>query len=163
MTQFLRTHLFHRLYDISMIIKGIDGVLEFIGGLLLLFISHARLDAFVVFLTQHELSQDPDDKIVNLLVTYVHNLPHGAQIFGAVYLLAHGVLKMFLVYNLLKERRWVFPYAIGILSLFVLYQCYRLSVHFSYGILIMATLDIFVIGFIVSEYTVVRKRESARI
>ncbi len=156
MIHFLRTRLFHRLYDLTIIIKGIDGVLEFIGGLLLLFISHTRLDAITVFLTQHELSQDPNDKISNFLVDYVHDLPHGVQLFGAVYLLAHGVLKIFLAYNLFREKRWVFPYAIAILSLFVAYQCYRLFVHFSYGILFITLLDLLVIWFIAIEYRVIR-------
>ncbi len=161
MRKFIQTRLFHRLYDISIVIKGIDGVFEFIGGLLLLFISHARLDAITSFLTEHELTQDPDDKIANFIVDYVHDLPNGVKIFGALYLLAHGVLKVFLVYNLIKEKVWVFPYAIAILSMFVTYQCYRLIVHFSYGIAVITILDLIVIWFVWNEYKLVKTKEAS--
>lgn len=160
MTGFRQSKAFHRLYDLSMFIKGFDGVLECIGGLLLFFISHARLDALATFLTQHELSQDSDDQIANAVLLYIRDLPNGAKVFGALYLLAHGVLKVFLAYNLLRERYWVFPIALAILGVFVGYQSYRLLIHFSYGIALFTSFDLVVIWFVWNEYAMVKgKRE----
>ena len=38
----------HRLFQMAVVIKGIDGVLEFIGGVLLLFVSPNALSRLVV-------------------------------------------------------------------------------------------------------------------
>ena len=46
---------------IGIILKGLDGLLELVGGLLLLVISPAAIDRVTRALTQHELSEDPRD------------------------------------------------------------------------------------------------------
>ena len=51
----------HRLFQVAVVVKGIDGVLEFIGGVLLLFVSPTALHRLVIMLTQHELAEEPDD------------------------------------------------------------------------------------------------------
>jgi hypothetical protein len=45
-----------RGFEISILRKGVDGVLEIAGGLLLLLITPATIDRLVVGLTQHELA-----------------------------------------------------------------------------------------------------------
>ena len=57
----------HRLFQVAVVVKGIDGVLEFIGGVLLLFVSPTALHRLVVALTQHELAEEPDDWLVMTL------------------------------------------------------------------------------------------------
>ena len=46
-------------FDASVVTKGIDGILETIGGFVLLFSSSARLDAVTNFRLQPELEEDP--------------------------------------------------------------------------------------------------------
>lgn len=46
--------LLDRVFDISVTLKGIDGAPELVGGVLLLILSPARLNALVRFLIQHE-------------------------------------------------------------------------------------------------------------
>jgi uncharacterized membrane protein len=48
----------HRLFLLSVWSKGIAGLVDAIGGLLLLFIPQAGLNAVVVFLTAPELAED---------------------------------------------------------------------------------------------------------
>jgi len=55
-----RQHV-HRLFAVSVLIKGVDGVLETIGGILFMLVSPKALNSLVIFLTAHELSEDPDD------------------------------------------------------------------------------------------------------
>ncbi len=52
-----------RTFHVSLLLKGLDGTLELIGGVLLLVVSSSRLDSLIQFLTQHELSEDPKDLI----------------------------------------------------------------------------------------------------
>jgi len=46
-----------RVFEIGIILKGLDGVLETIGGLLLLAVTPATINDVVSRLTQHELSR----------------------------------------------------------------------------------------------------------
>lgn len=48
----------HRLFWASILVKGLDGVLETIGGILVLLASRADLINIVIFLTAPELAED---------------------------------------------------------------------------------------------------------
>ena len=59
-------NIFHKSFKIGILVKGIDGVLEIMGGILLVFLNPSRLNKLVVLLTQHELLEDP--KALNKLI-----------------------------------------------------------------------------------------------
>jgi uncharacterized membrane protein len=149
--------LIHRLFSIGIVIKGIDGVLEMIGGLLLLVISRSHLNDLVVFFTQRELSQDPDDPVSNFLLNLSAHFSVRGKIFAVTYLLAHGVIKVLLCYHLRRENVRFFPWAIGVLSAFVLYQGYRLIEHFAWGLFTLTCFDAIIIFAVWREYRM-RKR-----
>ena len=119
--------LLDQTFEVGIILKGLDGVLEVIGGLLLLVVSPATIDRIVTSLTQHELSEDPHDVLATHLLRTAHGLTGSAVLFGAVYLLAHGRVKVSLVTALLKNQRWAYPWMIAFLGIFIVYQLYRLS------------------------------------
>ena len=150
----MKKNFFHRFFIVGVFIKGIDGVLELIGGVLLLLTSKAGLNVLVIFLTQRELSEDPGDRIANYLLQVAHDLTLSTKLFGVFYLLGHGAVKVFLGINLLRERLWAFPVAIGILTLFVLYQTYRLGNHFSPVLLFLTAFDVAVLFSIWREHRV---------
>src|SRR6266540_2330035 len=91
----------HRLFDFGVVIKGIDGALELAGGVLLVVVKPLTLNAMIVFLTAHEISEDPADLVANLLRNSVRHLSMNTTLFAGVYLLAHGLVKLFLVVALL--------------------------------------------------------------
>jgi uncharacterized membrane protein len=100
-----RARIVHVLFDIGVIAKGVDGVLETIGGVLLLFVSPTQIHSLVAMLTQHELSEDPSDLVSNYLLNSTRDLSTGATVFAATYLLWHGIVKIGLVAALLLRRR----------------------------------------------------------
>lgn len=114
--------LVHRAFEAGVGLKGLDGALEIIGGLLLLTISPRHVSTLVLHLPQHELSEDPHDLVARYLVTLTKGLTAGGQPFGAMYLLTHGIIKLALMAALLKRRLWAYPAAIGIFALFGAYQ-----------------------------------------
>jgi len=87
----------HRLFLLSVWSKGIAGLFETIGGLLLLFIPQTGLNALVIFLTAPELAEDPTDRVATLLQRLVHELAADTKLFVSAYLLVHGLIKLFLV------------------------------------------------------------------
>ena len=146
------TALLDRTFRVSLILKGLDGVLELIGGVLLLLVTPAQINDLVRFLTQHELAQDPRDFVANALVHLAANLSGPASLFGAVYLLLHGVVKIVLVWAVLREKLWAYPWMIAFLLVFIVYQVYRISVEFTWGMVLLTAFDIFIVWITWREY-----------
>lgn len=147
-----RRRIAHILFRISVAIKGLDGVLETLGGVLLLFVDPTQIHNFVRALTEHELSEDPRDLVANYLRNSTRHLSGGTQAFAAVYLLWHGIFKVILVAALLLRRRWAYPTAILAFLLFLVYQMYRYSHTHAPELLMLSVLDVFVIGLTWLEY-----------
>jgi uncharacterized membrane protein len=141
-----------RVFEIGIIGKGLNGTAELIGGLLLLVASPDRIRHFAVLLTQGELSEDPHDLIATRLLHSANGLTGGAVRFGAIYLLAHGAVKVALVIALLLDKLWAYPWMIGFLSLFIGYQLYRIVLHPSAGLIALTIFDALVLGLTAREY-----------
>jgi uncharacterized membrane protein len=147
------------LFEIGIIGKGLDGAAELLGGLLLLWASPDRIRRLAIVLTQGELSEDPHDLIATRILHSANGLTGGAVRFGAIYLLAHGAVKVVLVVALLLDKFWAYPWMIGVLSLFIGYQLYRIALHPSAGLIALTTFDVFVLALTTREY---RRRRQHR-
>ena len=132
-------------FRISVALKGLDGLLETIGGLLLLLITPATMTALARSLTQHELSEDPHDFVAQHVLHSAQHFSHGHSVFAAVFLLSHGVAKLVVVLALLQGRTWAYPGMIGLLGAFIVYQVYRVLDRFSLGLTLLSAFDAFVI------------------
>ena len=56
-------------FDIGVVLKGIDGLLEIGGGLFLLIVPLGTIRHFLIWVTGRELSKDPHDFIATHLCT----------------------------------------------------------------------------------------------
>jgi uncharacterized membrane protein len=149
--------LVDRAFDVAIILKGLDGALEVIGGLLLLVVTPATIDRLVGTLTQHELSQDPHDFLATHALNYANGLKGSALVFGAVYLLSHGLVKIVLVAALLRSQLWAYPWMIAFLVVFVVYQIYRMTFAPSIGLVALTVFDVVVTWLTYLEYQRHRK------
>jgi uncharacterized membrane protein len=147
-----KSQIVHLLFDISVVGKGLDGVLEVVGGVLLFFLSPERIHSALAVLLQHELSEDPGDLIANYLLNSTQHLTVSVTTFAALYLLWHGVVKIGLVTGLLLKRRWAYPAAIVAFSLFLVYQLYRYSHTHATELLVLSVVDVAVILLTWLEY-----------
>lgn len=139
-----KRRILDRTFDISIILKGVDGVIEVIGGILLLVVSTDSLNTLAVRLTRAELSQDPHDFIAHHLLRLTADLHH-TQTFGAIYLLSHGAVKIVLVAALLRQQRWAYPAMLVFLVVFIGYQCYRMVYTPSIALALLTLFDAFVV------------------
>jgi uncharacterized membrane protein len=144
--------LLDRTFFISLLLKLADGVIELIGGAVLLVTSPRQIQAAVAVVTRGELAEDPNDYLSNLLVRYAGQLNVSLTVFGAWYLLVHGVVKVLLVAAVLRDHLWAYPWLIGFLVAFIGYQSYELVVRFSLGLLLLTLFDIFIVYLTVREY-----------
>lgn len=154
-----RHTLLDRTFFVSLILKGLDGVLELIGGILLLVVSPGQIGAITRFLTQHELSEDPHDLIANALLHMTGSLSVSASLFGAIYLLLHGLVKIVLVWAVLADHLWAYPWMIVFLLIFIGYQGYQIIVAFSWGLVFLTAFDIFIVYLTWREYGIHRRRK----
>src|SRR5437899_7974030 len=148
----------HRLFAVSVFIKGVDGVLETIGGILSMFVDPKALSSLVISFTAHELSEDPDDWFATSLRHAVHSLSSDTKLFVSVYLVAHGLIKFFLVAGLLREKLWAYPTALWFLGIFLLYQLYRFSHTHALGLFALSAFDIFMVALVWLEYRSQKQR-----
>ena len=166
MNWFKSGDLLDRAFAVGIILKGIDGVLEIVGGFLLLVVSPATIDQVSRALTQHELSEDPHDFLATHLLHAAGSLTGSSLQFGAAYLLLHGVVKIVLVAALLKDKIWAYPWMLAFLLVFIVYQTYRMTFAFSIGLLGLTIFDLVVVWLTYREYGKQRaartQRESVR-
>lgn len=147
------------MFRISIILKGLDGLLEFLGGLLVLFISPAKLHDFIAFITHRELVEDPHDKVANLLLLVANYYPANSRTFLVIYLWVHAAIKLIAVIGLLKNLMWAYPFSLISLGILTAYQLYTIFfVKPSIGMVALTVFDIFVLWLIWREYGKLRHR-----
>jgi uncharacterized membrane protein len=147
-----REAVLHIAFRVGILFKGIDGLLELLGGILFLAIPRYAVTNFIVHITRHELAEDPDDLLANSLRHTFAHLSDGTKLFVSAYLLGHGLVKLLIVAGLWADRRWVFPVAIVLLIAFIAFQAWRLIGHFSPGLLVFTCLDVVILFLVCHEY-----------
>lgn len=148
----MRKRGIHRLFGAALIFKGIDGVLEVIGGIIFWVVDPRAIGTAVSLLTAHEFSEDPSDRVVGALRRAAGAFTTHPGHFASVYLIGHGLIKIFLVVSVLRERRWAFIPALVFMAAFVVYQLYRFAHSESGALLAFTFLDVVVMYFIWREY-----------
>jgi uncharacterized membrane protein len=132
-----------RTFAVGIIAKGINGIIEILGGLLLLLATPEAIGRLLEALTRGELAEDPTDFLATRLLhlSASDTLTTGGLRFAAIYLLAHGIVKVVLVAAVLRGKLWAYPWMIGFLLLFISYQLYRIAVDPTVGMIALTIFD----------------------
>jgi uncharacterized membrane protein len=149
----------HRLFEVALLLKGFNGLVELVGGVLALFVPLQRVNQLVLWLTASELEDDPNDWLANGLIHAAEKLSMGTKLYASFYLLTHGLVKLFLVYSLWRERIWAFPVALSLMAALVCYSIYRFTHTHAVGLLLFAAIDLFIMSVIWREYLTRRAAE----
>lgn len=152
----------HRLFEASLLVKGILASLESAAGLGLLLTSNALIQRFVDWLTHYEIVEDPTDRMASAARHYAEAFSIQSQHFYALYLLSHGALKLGMVIALAVGAMWAYPGAIVILAGFVAYQMYTWAEGGSAVLLALSAFDLFMIWLVWQEYQARRASTPAR-
>jgi uncharacterized membrane protein len=142
----------HRIYEVfvaAIVIKGLNASLE-IGLGLLLFFTDVVHNA-VLALAQKEIIENPDGWVSTYIQSLLATTPQ-VQSFGAIYLLSHGVVKVFLVVGLLRNKAWAYPATMAVLALFITYQMVRYLNTHSVLLIFLSVFDALVIWLVWHEY-----------
>ncbi|AGK97832.1 DUF2127 domain-containing protein [Clostridium pasteurianum] len=153
-----KNNIFHQSFEIGILLKGIDGILEIIGGILLVFLNPHRLNRIVVLLTQDELSENPRDTIANFIVKSSLGFNLSFQHFAIFYLISHGAIKLILVILLWKKKMFAYPLTIFSLTVFIIYQLYRYTQKHSALLIGLTIFDIIMIVLTFIEYKNIKNK-----
>ncbi len=153
-------HRIELAYRVGIALKGFDGLVELVAGLLLWLapaVPAALLEPFEV--------TDADDGTVRVQIAqwigrFDAGLADGPAPLVVFFLLSHGLVKVILVYCLLKEYHWVYPYALLLLGAFAVYQAYALVLAPGAGLAALLLLDLVIIALVWREWRMLRERKS---
>ncbi|WP_028229859.1 DUF2127 domain-containing protein [Paraburkholderia mimosarum] len=143
-------------FEVSLWFKAAFALSEIVAGIATYFVSQQRFLTLVIWVTREEFAEDPHDLVANFLLHSVQHLSVGTQKFAAMYLLAHGVIKLWLIIGLLRERLWYYPVSMAVFGLFIIYQLYRFSFTHSIWLLLVTALDGVILALTWHEYRYLR-------
>ncbi len=141
-----------------MFLKGLDALFEIAGGIALRIVKPSLIFHLVALLTQDEIVEDPRDLIANYVRHAAGRISVGSEHFMALYLLSHGVVKMFAVGALLKNKLWGYPLSIVVFGGFIVYQIYRYLLAGGLGLIALSIFDLIVVALIWLEYRAVKAK-----
>lgn len=139
------------LYKSGMLLKGANGALELIGGILLAVLPRSCFMRVILFLTQHDVGSGSKDWAFRELSHALARLS-GESGFAIFYLLSHGVLKLLLAVALLREQRWAYPTGLAAFGMLAGYEVYRFVVHPGVMMGVVIAIDLGVIALIWSHW-----------
>jgi len=133
----------HQVFVLSVLAKGLHALVEITGGLALYLFSADAIARWLNEIDRHDW--------------LARHFQANEQHFYAFYLLSHGLVKVVLVFFLLREKLWAYPASIALFGLFIAYQLYRYSFTHDVGLILLSLFDLFVIYLAVHEYRLLRK------
>ncbi|HEX3944402.1 MAG TPA: DUF2127 domain-containing protein [Rhizomicrobium sp.] len=147
-----RSKSLHLAYLIAIAIKGIDGLIEFVAGVLIASFGSHELYHFAIWATAPELARHPASHAVHAIRHGAYHFAHSPHEFAIIYLLAHGLLKIGLVINLFIEHLWIFPVSVVVLLGFIGFMGLKLAAHWSPWLFAFAMFDMLTVALVVNEW-----------
>ncbi len=149
----------HIIFRISIALKFIDGILEVFASLLLSIFTSQVIASIVQIIFAHELANDPNDFIANYLIQTSLNISNNAQLFAAIFLLIHGLIKIILSLGLWYEKVKFYPISAFVLTALIIYQTYRFTHTHSIILFLLTLIDILIVILIWVEYTRLKNKK----
>ena len=153
--------IFRASFRTGITLKGIDGLLEAIGGVLLWFIKPEQLGSTLQAIFVHELLRDPHDFLARHLLHTSEKIAQSDPLFASIFLLSHGLVKVVLSVLLWMNRLWAYPVAIVGFSAFAVFGIYRYMHTHATLLIVIAVFDLLIVYLTWEEYEVEKKKRAA--
>jgi uncharacterized membrane protein len=144
--------ILERTFHAGITLKGMGGLMETIGGILLMFIPPASMSETVKFLFLQELAHNPDSFFSTHVLKLSSKLASADPTFASLYLLSHGIVKMALVICLWMNKLWAYPLTIFVFAAFCVYQVHRYTHTHSITLILLTIFDLALIYLTWREY-----------
>jgi uncharacterized membrane protein len=146
----------HQVFAASVSLKGLHALFEIVAGLALYVTSAETIVGWISSWSDRALAEEKHDWIANHLLRFAETFSVAQHDFFAFYLLSHGIVKITLVYGLLKEKLWAYPASFVVFGAFIAYQLYRYSFTHEAALIALSVFDLFVIVLAWHEYRLLR-------
>ena len=154
---FLRHKIVHGLFNVTIAVKGINGLWEIAVGILFFFFKTDTIYRLLISFAGYGIVRNSGHATTNYLLKQAHNFSPSTKYFIAFYFVFYGIINLFLVIFLLRGKLWAYPVAMLFFLFFIVYQFYRFFLHHS-GLLLFFTLfDIFLVLLTWLEYQRLKK------
>lgn len=140
------------LFDFALILKIINGSLETLAALLVLFVPPSLVIKLAEYATSGELAQDPTDGVANFIRDTAHTFAIHTHYLLAAYLALHGIVKIVLVIGIFMKKKIAYPLFMIALALFGAYEAYRGVVLSNLLLLALSGLDLAILILTAYEY-----------
>jgi uncharacterized membrane protein len=147
----------HAAFQVSLLAKAAFAVLEVVGGVAVYLVPQAVVLRLVERIVRGELLEERRDLIANYLLQWAQGFSISTRHFTAVYLLAHGAIKLWLIIGLLRGKMSYYPIAIAVFGVFIAYQLYRFHFTHSIWLIVITVIDAVVICLTACEYRNLRE------
>ena len=141
----------YQVFFWSILVKGAISLAELVVGTALLFIPSTLIISWALVILQYI----PVATLQNSLMQEVATYTSGTVAFVAFYLLSRGLIKVFLIVGLLRNKLWAYPASLVVLAVLVVYQLYQLISSYSLILIAITVFDLFVMYFIWREWRIV--------
>jgi uncharacterized membrane protein len=133
----------HQIFQVTVALKGLHGLVEVAGGIALAFFSTDAILRLLYHWDKHDL--------------VARHFSSGEHRYYVWFFLSHGALNLVVAILLLLEKLWAYPAAIAILVLFIVLQLLRFTHVHDPGLVVFSILDLIVIALAIHEYRLLRK------
>lgn len=141
----------HWMFDLAVAIKAVNGLLEIVGGYVLIF-KPGWIGPKVAGWAVSILDDHPAVPFAASVARWGDGLTLDTEHFASSYLIAHGAAKLFIAWGLFREKLWAFPTALVVFGLLIGYQVYRLAHSHSTTLLVLIVIDLAVCYLIWREW-----------
>lgn len=135
----------HWLFESTLVVKSLFALLEIATGLGLWLVPHQRLADVIGWLMHNDLIEGHHGPIFTRLANSLDGFTSSSQQFYALYLLAHGVIKLVIIIMLMRKLAFAYPLGMAVFAGFVVLQMNRWSHTHAPALLALSLLDAVVI------------------
>ena len=128
--------------------KSIFAFVEFLSGLLLIFIPLDLIKSTI----QHLAASIAFAPLSSMITNAGERLTSDATLFAVIYLLLHGALKLVTLALLWRKILWSYPLSIVLLLGFITYQMFEFFNHGAISMLVLCVVDLVMIALTLLEY-----------
>lgn len=158
----MRQQNIHRLFEVSVTLKGLHALVELATGAAILALSPTIVAHFLTNFAAREQVRGWPAFATDFLLHVGRVAVEGGQHFAGIYLLVVGLINLGLVIGLLTGRLWSFPAALTALAVLMAYQLYRYTHTHGFILIVLTLFDAIVWVLVRQEYLELRSRSLAR-
>lgn len=152
-----RERILHLIFYLSLIGKGLFGLGQMASGIVVLVVPRHFWHQLALKLA----GGSADNFVTAYLLDVTKNLDSGLQLYAAIYMISHAATKIVLVWAVLKGKMWAYPWMMGFLVIFIVYQTYEIFARESIFFLLLTIFDIFILWLTRHEWQLQKRAQGA--